>query len=197
MSITLPEKPGVRTAKPRLVDTGAIQRSPLGTWAQRLNRPGNHFAIDVVAPTTRGADVGRILISRLVRGMEEGLLLPFVQDVKPCVSADPVIDGAGQAGRTLNLRGWQAAAWAKEGQFFSIIQGGRRYVHMITAQALAGSDGKMVVSIYPMLRVEPADGAVCEFQRPMIEGFMVGDNLEWQLQTAPFIDVSFSVEEAA
>jgi hypothetical protein len=197
MSILLPAKPGVRTAKPRLVDVGAVQRSPLGATAQRLNRPGNHFAIDVEAPTSRGGDIGRVLIARLILGMEEGLILPFVQDFKPCVSPDPVVDGAGQAGRTLNLRGWQAAAWAKEGQFFSIIQGGRRYVHMITAQSFAGTDGKMAASIYPMLRVPLDDGAVCEFQLPMIEGFMVGDNLEWQIQTAPFIDVTFSVEEAA
>lgn len=196
MSILLPAKPGVRTAKPRLVDTGAVQRSPLGTWAQRLNRPGNHFAVDIVAPTSRGADVGRILIAALVQGMEEGLLLPFLQDVRPCASADPVIDGASQSGRTLNLRGWGAQAWAKIGQFFSIVQGGRRYVHMVTAQAIADADGKMALPIYPMLRVSPDDGALCEFQKPMIEGFMVGDNLEWQLQTAPFIDVSFSVEEA-
>lgn len=194
-SIMLPRRPGVRTAKPRLLDFGAVIRSPLGGSSQRLNRPGNRFGLDVVAPTASAGREGRILISRLMQGIEVGILLPFPQDMPTGAPGAPVVDGAGQAGKTLNLRGFTPSYAAKEGQFFSIIQGGRRYLHFMAAQGIAGTDGKIAASIYPMLRVSPDDGAVCEFARPMIEGFMTGDNLEWQLQTAPYLDVSFTIEE--
>jgi len=186
----------MRMPKPRLLDFGAIITPPLGGPAQRLNRLGSRFAIDVQAATSSSVEAGRILVARLMTGMTQGVLLRFPQDLKPCTSPDPVVDGAGQAGMTLNLRGWQAQAWAKEGQFFSLVHAGRRYVHFITAQAIAGADGTMAAAIYPPMRVTPADGDVCEFGEPMIEGFLSGNQLEWQLQNSAHVDVSFTVTEA-
>lgn len=197
MSILLPTRPGVRVATPRLVDFGAVLTPPMGGVAQRLNRIGNRFAVDVEAPTSDSTGIGPRLVARLVAGLTKGVLMPFPQDVDTGAPGAPVIDGAAQLGSTLSVRGFAANYPIVEGQFFSIIFGGRRYVHMAAGgDVAADASGKAAITIEPMLRISPNDGASVEFGQPMIEGFMSG-NVEWQLQTAPYLDVKFTVTEAA
>lgn len=198
MSILMPTSPGIRTAKPRLRDFGGWIEGPSGGAAQRLNRPGNRFASDIQVATSRSTDEGRIVAARLMRGLTEGILLPFPQDFDPGAVGDAVVvDGAGQLGSMLKLRGFPAGGYTvREGQFFSIIYGGRRYLHASAADTPT-SGGGCTLPIFPMLRISPNDGAVCEFATPMIEGFITGNQLEYALQTAPYLDVSFTVQEAA
>ena len=197
MSILLPSSPGVRTAKPRLIDFGTVLNPPMGAVAQRLNRPGNRFGIDVTLPSSEATEDGRIFVSRLVQGLTQGVILRFPQDTSVGVPGSPVVDGNGQSGMMLACRSFTPEYATKEGMFFSIIHGGRRYLHMIAGQVIVDSTGHAVVPIYPQLRIQPADGDVCEFRVPMIEGFLSGNQLEWQLQTAPYIDLNFTVSEAA
>ena len=197
MSILLPKAPGLRTAKPRLLDFGGVLTPPGGGPAQRLNRVGNRFAIDVDAPPACSGEGVRLLVAALILGMIEGVLLPFPQDITVGAPGAPVVDGAGQLGSTLNLRGFTPRYAARSGQFFSVIQGGRRYLHMIAAQAIADASGKVAAPIAPMLRVSPDDGAVCEFGQPMIEGFLSGNSMEWQVRPERYAQISFTVTEAA
>lgn len=197
MSILLPTSPGIRTAKPRLVDYGSVQTPPLGGVSQRLNRIGNRFSLDVDAATSSSIDKGRVLVSRLMQGMTQGVLLPFPQDFPNEATGAPVINGGGQQGSALQLHGFDPNAPIFEGQFFSLIFAGRRYLHSIAADTSANNQGAALISLFPMLRVSPNDGAVCEFAQPMIEGYLSGNALEYQLQTAAFVDVSFTITEAA
>jgi len=198
MSVLLPTSPGIRAAKPRLRDFGAWLEPPMGGAAQRLNRIGNRFAVDIDVATSRSTDEGRVIVARLMRGLTDGVLLPFPQDFDPgAVGTGVVVDGAGQLGSTLKLRGFTPGYTVREGQFFSIIYGGRRYLHAASADLAADGSGKMPLGIFPMLRISPNDGALCEFAAPMIEGFIVGNQVEYALQTAPYLDVSFTVQEAA
>lgn len=198
MSILLPAAPGIRTAKPRLRDFGAWLEPPTGGVAQRLNRIGNRFAVDIQVATSRSTDEGRIIAARLMRGLTEGVVLPFPQDFDPgAVGTDVVVDGVGQLGSSIRLKGFPAGGYTVlEGQFFSIIYGGRRYLHA-AAEDTATAAGGCLLPIFPMLRISPNDGAVCEFAQPMIEGFIQGNQLEYALQTAPYLDVSFTMLEAA
>lgn len=196
-SILLPTNPGVRTATPRLLDFGVTTRPPLGGAITRYNRLGNRFEIDVVAPTSSNRDIGPLLISRLMQGMTQGVLLPFPQDMDIGEPGDKiVVNGAAQQGSSLNLRGFPPGYTVKEGQFFSLIYGGRRYLDCAAGTITADGGGGLLLPIVPMLRISPNDGAVCEFAEPMIEGFMSGQALEWQIQQAPFMDVKFTVTEA-
>lgn len=198
MSILLPTSPGIRVAKPRLRDFGAWLEPVMGGPAQRLNRIGNRFAVDIQVATSSSTTTGRIIAARLMRGLTEGVLLPFPQDFDPGnVGANVAVNGAAQQGSTLNLKGFPAGYVVGEGQYFSIIYAGRRYVHASAADAPVAANGTVALPIFPMLRISPNDAAVCEFAEPMIEGFISGNQLEYQLQTAPYLDVSFTVLEAA
>jgi hypothetical protein len=197
MSVLLPTSPGIRSAKPRLRDFGGWIEPSTGGKAQRLNRLGNRFGADIQVATSRSTDTGRVIAARLMRGLTEGILLPFPQDFDPGnVGQGVTVDGGGQQGSILNLKGFPAGYVVREGQFFSLIHGGRRYVHAAAAD-MPTTGGRVQLPIFPMLRVIPNDGEVCEFDQPMIEGFITGNELAYALQTAPYLDVSFTMTEAA
>lgn len=198
MSVLLPAKPGFKAGKPRLLDFGVLVVPPTGGPAQRINRLGNRFAIDVEPATSAADGAGRVLVSRLMQGLTQGVLYAFPQDLNPgAVGSGTAVNGSGQTGSVLQLDGFPGGYRVLEGQFFSIIHNGRRYLHAAAADGVANGSGAVALPIVPMLRISPADNAVVEFARPMIEGFLSGNSLEWQLRTAPYLDVPFTITEAA
>jgi len=48
-----------------------------------------------------------------------------------------------------------------------------------------------------MLRAPSIDAGVVEMARPMIEGFIRGDELSWELDVAHNVGLQFEVEEFA
>ena len=169
MSILLPTSPGIRSAKPRLIDFGGLLTPTLGGPSQRLNRLGSRFAVDFEMPPMWTEPDGRIWVSRLARALTEGAIMRWPQpDLKMGAPGAIVTDGGGQLGTTLNIRAGTPNYVIREGQFFSIVSAGRRYLHAAAAQGLLDGDGKAALPIWPMLRVSPqrrrrlrVRGAVC------------------------------------
>lgn len=196
MSIELPADPAPATATPRLLDFGATLTPPMGGPAQRLNRIGARYAVDVAMPPLT-PDQRRVFVARLARGMTEGVLMRFPQ---PGLDAGepgaPVVSGAGQQGSALRIRGLAAGYVIREGQALSIIFAGRRYLHLATAD-VAVAAGAALVPIVPMLRVSPNDGAVVEIKEPMIEGNLSGNELPWQIELDHNTNLAFTISEAA
>ncbi|MBB4837299.1 hypothetical protein HNP52_000350 [Sphingomonas kyeonggiensis] len=198
MAIELPQPRLPKVAVPRLLDWGADQKAPQGGAYQRLNRLGNRFALDISYPRLKPEPDGRILASRLRRAKTEGALFPVPQPgLSVGVPGNPVVDGAGQAGAAILLRGFTAGYQVREGQFFSIIHGGRRYLHCASADAVAGGDGKVTLSIHPMLRIQPSNGAICEFAKPYIEGIVGGQSIDVELSIAKMQVPSITITERA
>ncbi|WP_242140875.1 hypothetical protein [Sphingomonas sp. TREG-RG-20F-R18-01] len=199
MSILLPSLPGMRAgAKMRLLDWGGTLTPPLGGASQRLDRLGSRHALDVPLPSMKMEPTGRIWLSRLKRAKSLGALYPVpLEGFNPGAPGAPIIAAANQAGTTLQLAGFSANYPFSEGQWFSIIHLGRRYLHSIDADGIAANDGTAVVSITPMLRIIPTVGDVCEFAVPMIEGAIAGNSVEWSLRLEPWVDINFSITEDA
>lgn len=197
MSVLLPSLPGIRTAEPQLLDFGAVQQGAQGGAAQRLNRLGNRFALSVELPPAVSATHGRVYVARLLRALTQGAIFPFPQPGLAIGNPGaPVVNGAGQSGSTLIFRGFTPGYNYREGQFFSIIHNGRRYLHQLATEGVVNEAGTANLSITPMLRISPADGAVCEFALPYIEGFVSGDSAKWRLMLEPYHAISFSISEA-
>lgn len=108
-----------------------------------------------------------------------------------------VVDGAGQAGMVLRIRSATPRYAFRRRQFFSIVHSGRRYLHFVRQQVIVGADGRAEVPIGPMLRIEPDDGDVCEFAKPMIEGKLAGDAGGWKMIPARVQGLSFTISEIA
>jgi len=198
MSILIPQPRLPQSAVIRFLDFGGTLTPPGGGAAQRVNRLGSRCAIDILFPRLRPEPDGRVLMSAIRQALVDGALFPVPQPgFHVGEPGAPVVDGAGQLGTTLNIRGFTPEYMGRIGQFFSIIQGGRRYLHHLANQGIADPTGKMAAMIWPMLRVSPDDGAVCEFFKPMIEGFLTGNSVEIELSIAKGVPAKIMITEAA
>ena len=198
MSILLPSTPGPASAEPGYMEWGGTLRPVFGGAMQKLLRLGDRFAIDVTMPPLRTEAAGRVWVSKLIQAQRQGAIFSWPQlDLNVGTPGAPVVDGAGQAGSTIRIKGLTGNYTVRDGQFFSIIHGGRRYLHMATADTNASSGGIIAaLPIAPMLRIQPSNGAICEFVEPMIEGLIEGDSRTWTLDVARLTGLSFRIIEA-
>jgi hypothetical protein len=197
VSILIPNEPGLRSHEPQLLDFGAVQQGALGGAAQRLNRLGTRFGmVFEVAPASSGT-TGRIFFLRLIRALRQGAIMAVPQPGLVIGSPGaPVVNGAGQTGSTLALRGFSAGYQVREGQFFSLIVGGRRYLHTFGADGAASGSGTLSIAIEPMLRVIPPDGATAEVAQPYIEGLISGEAVRATMGLAPMSEFPpFTISE--
>ena len=196
MSIALPTWPGPQSVVPRLMQYGGILRPALGGPTQRINRLGSRWAIDVTMPPMAEAQ-GRVWIARLVAGQSEGAILEWPQpEFDAGAPGTILVDGAAQTGMTLNLDGATPSYVAREGQFFGMPVAGRNYLYQVRTQTVFTA-GAAALPIQPMIRKSPADNAECEFGKPLIEGWIIGDELAWSRSVERHYGIQFTIEEAA
>ena len=195
-SVVLPTTQLPNSATPELVSFGGVLTPSGGGPSQRLNRLGDRYRLSVTLPTRITGEL-RVYIARLRQALTDGAILAFPQpDITIGSPGSPVVAGSGQAGSTLNLRNFTPNYALREGQFFSIIHNGRRYLHSARAQAIVSNTGTLALPITPMLRISPADGAVCEFGQPKIEGFLEGNSIAWTYTRARTKPPEFVITEA-
>lgn len=104
----------------------------------------------------------------------------------------PVVNGASQTGRVLNLRGLTAsqAAAVKAGDILTIA--GQTKVYMATADAASNASGLATVAIEPALQVSPPDGAAITATNVAFTVALASDNLDTNL--APGIYYSLDID---
>lgn len=186
----------VQVATPRFLDWGGLMQPVLGGQGQRLDRLGSRHAIDVTVPPMAIEPDGRLWISRLKRGKTEGVRMEFPQvDFPIGLPGSPLVDGAVAGGTTIPAKGFAASYAIREGQWFSVVHGGNRYLHSIAAAATAGGGGAASLTIHPMLRTPLSNNDVLEFAIPYIEGELEGDEFAWTLEMARTVGLSFTIKE--
>lgn len=176
MSIVIPNLRIVNQSAPRPVLFSGNQEGSLGGPSLAIPRMGDRFALDVQTGQLRNDASGLALVAALTQATTLDALFSFLQPnlPNPSVIGGAVVDGAGQSGSRLVVRGANPGAAVAVGRFFSIVHGGRRYVHMVAAASTIGSDGRATISIWPMLRFRTTDADVVEFDEPKIEGQLIG-----------------------
>lgn len=181
--ITLPESRAIKVDKPRLLDWGGRLVPPLGGAAQTLNRLGTRWALEVTIPLMRTEPDGRAWAAALVQAKVSGVAMWFRQDGfnvgLPANTSTPLVNGAAQTGSTLAIKGFRPGYVIGAGQFFSIYDNGRHYLHMASAIITADGSGLASVPLFPMLRFSPANNAACHFAKPMIQGSLAGNEQSW------------------
>lgn len=195
--IDLPEYPSPNGATPRVLDFGGFLEPASGAQVQRINRMGNRYAVAFTMPPLTNQKHGRIWVNRLVRGQQEGARIEYpLLDFYPGTPGNFVVDGNGQAGKTLHIRGGTPRYAFYEGQPFSLEIGGQHYLDFIAAGTIADASGDATITLTQMLRAEPSDGDPLHISKPMIEGFIMGDQLSWSILVERLIGISFEIHEA-
>jgi hypothetical protein len=182
--ITLPATRAVKTDKPRMIDFGGPLKPSLGGPVQNILRLGTRHSIDVTIPSMHAEPDGRTWAAKLRLAKIYGAMMRYYQDgFNPGSPGSPVVNGAGQTGTALALKGFTANYMIKLGQAFSIVTGGRRYLYFAAADTTCSGTGTVTLSIFPMLRKSPANLDVAEFAAPYIQGSITGNELAWDRLT--------------
>ena len=135
-------------------------------------------------------------ISALLGGVSDTVAYPFPQPgLTISLPGDVRVNGVRQAGQTIVLHGFTPGYIAHEGQFFSIITGGQRFVYAVTIPIIADGAGNAVVSIWPLLRRSPVNDAPCEFAEPMIEGAPSGNEKGWTDERELTVGLKLTITE--
>ncbi|HEY0011554.1 MAG TPA: hypothetical protein VGB79_01730 [Allosphingosinicella sp.] len=124
----------------------------------------------------------------LIQGLSEKVVCAIPQPGLDLTGiSDTTAVAAGSGGKTLVVAGGGTKI---VGQYLSLVSGGVRYLHMVTA--VAGN----TLSIYPMLKVPIAGGETVELLSPKIEGFLDGNEQGWTLGLVENIGLTFVIVEA-
>lgn len=195
--IELPENPAPNGAVPSLLDFGMTLRSSTGAGSLRTNRKGSRYRVTFSYPPMAPA-TARVFIARLSKAKRDGLRMPFPLLEPQGAPGSPVVDGSGATGHTLPVKGLTPGYAAKEGYWLSIEDAnGQHYLHTLSATAMTDGSGEATWTVEPELRVPFEDGDTIHIAKPMIEGFVLGDEWSWSIAVDRLIRLEFALEEAA
>ena len=190
------------SAEPFFVDRGGLLEGTLGGSDQRINRIGSRWGLNVQLKPMQQQEAQK-WISRLTRGLNEGIRIPFPSRTNWAGSnVTSTLNASLPAQSTvaaLNLSGAAANKTIPEGTFFSIFDGTRHYVHQIAEDVFLDASGDASnVDIWPMARKSFTTGQSVHVTKPMIEGFVRGNDgrMPWSIDVARMYGLSFSVIEA-
>lgn len=184
-------------ASPSFLDFGNVLRPSTGAELLRVDRLGSRYKVRLSFPPFDDPAEGRIIVSRLIRAKRMGLRTEYPL-MCPQPLQDAVVDGAGQAGTTINIRGLRGGMVVREGFWLNLVRSdGQHFLHNAAAEVIAGADGRAALPLSEMLRRPFGDGDRVKFVRPMIEGLVDGDEQTWSLSIEHHVGIEFTVEEAA
>lgn len=171
--VVLPASPGPRAVAWEPVDFGGTLRGPLGGSAQRVNRLGNRWKVQVTMPVMRPA-LAREWAGALTSGLRNGVSWKIRQVTTPTGSPGTVlVNGASQSGLSLICDGFNPGYAVRGGQWLNVTTGGNRYLYQSVSTVIGDGSGDATLAIEPALRAEPADNDPVELAVPYIDGLLV------------------------
>lgn len=197
MIVALPDFPGPARLAWTLIDFGGNQGGVLGGASQRINRLGNRWRCEVTMPPMTPAQAREWAVA-LATGLRLGVSMKVREASTPAGSPGAVlVAGADQAGFSLDVDGGTRGHVIKQGKWFSILTGGRRYLHQAAASIQLDETGAGEIPLEPGLRTIPADNAPVELDVPVIEGLLAAAP-GWTIDESRMVrGFSFVIEEAA
>ncbi|MBF0095479.1 MAG: hypothetical protein HQL34_13170 [Alphaproteobacteria bacterium] len=111
----------------------------------------------------------------------------------------PLVDGAGQTGTTLVVKGAAAdvSGWLRAGDFFSFDAGTGRELKLCTADANSNGSGAVTIAFEPPIRVSPAANAPLEIANPTAIMRLIDDaQAAWTIKPPNLGDGSSQFVEA-
>lgn len=194
--IDLPSKPAPAGVTFSVIDYGRVISGSLGGKDQRIDRNGNRYVMGCEMPPMNSSRDALRYKSRLLRGKSEGCRIEWpLGDFKPGVPGEPVAASSTAVGTTLPASGFSNKYIVREGQPFSLEIDGQHFMYEVTAEARADDNGQIDLQIYPRLRKQPSAGDRLHFKKPMIEGYVEGDDMQWQMAVDYNVGLSFSIRE--
>lgn len=167
--------------------------------SQTLELPGDRWVQEITYRGLQAQDAGRLngfLAS--MRGVSGRVVLHALWQLRIQGNAggNPLVNGAGQTGRVINLDGFTAASTLKAGDMISVAG----ELRMVAVDATANGSGQMSVTLDVPLRATPADNAAVVLTKATTTWKLQSNEMGWEVGPTqganPFIDITFVLEEA-
>jgi hypothetical protein len=186
MAIAIPTLPAGSSTTISLKSSAVDQAPYNGGRVQRVARLGDRWSYSVDLRPMYSLQ-SQPLIAILLQGLSATVLCPVIVAGVDLRGQTDVTAASG-AGKSIVVSGSMAKKTV--GQFFSLVSGGVRYLHQITA-----INGQ-TISFLPTLKVKVSGGEVLEFAQPKIEGFLEGSEQSWAVGLVGNVGLSFKINEA-
>jgi hypothetical protein len=183
---------------PTLMVWAALQEPALGGVTQRVGRVGDRFSLGFSTPEMRYEAEGRRAIALLQLAQRQGGRVRYTQPgfrIGPV--GTPLVDGAHTGGTALKLKGMPARCAVRMGQALNLIVGGRYYLYFAAADVVMSAGGAGTVQLTVPMRKHMAGNEPVEIARPVIEGWLDGNQRDWTLDLAQTVGLKFTVTERA
>jgi len=108
----------------------------------------------------------------------------------------PVVDGAGQTGRALNIRGAavSASGYLLAGDYFQLGSGATARLYKVLEAVTTDISGDAALTIWPAIETAPADGATITLSSPQGVFALSENSNPWDVQAGRVYDgISLSV----
>ena len=138
---------------------GGVSESPFTGEQQVYMHPGEWWAIELQLGAMNRADAEEWLGALLgLNGPEGTFLVGDPMGVAPRGTwASPLVNGASQTGKVLNIDGMAAGATWKRGDWFQLGSGSSTRLHKITADGTANCSCEGTIDFWPRLRSSPGN----------------------------------------
>ena len=104
------------------------------------------------------------------RGAANDFQVPVDPVAQSSATATPLVNGAGQQGRTLNTDGWPLSTTVLQaGQYVTI----NNQLLQLTENVTSNGSGVATLTFEPPVRVSPADNAAIEYKNPYCLMYLV------------------------
>lgn len=204
--LSMPTGEYAAAAKLKAQNVVGLSRSPFTGVQQTFTYPGQWWEADITLPPLKGDSADEWVTFLLsLQGRTGTFLLgePGRATAKGSASSTPgtpVVDGAGQTGNDLAVRGLplSATGYLKAGDYIQLGSGTTAQLHKVLAQVDSDGSGDATMTLFPRIRTSPGDGntIVVDDAKGL---FRLGANqTEWDLSPAdlPRHQITFSAVEA-
>lgn len=198
--LSLPSVKSQRALRWRPRAAVAEARSVFTFQRQQQVHAGMIWAVEVELPAMLRADAEEWIGFLLSLNGKEGSFLmgdPLGATPRGAATGTPVVDGAGQSGRTLATRGWSTGVTGilKRGDYLQLGSGSGTHLHKVVADADSDGSGDASLEIWPALRESPSDGDPITVTNTVGLFELATNEMPWDVDSAQVYGIGFPAVE--
>jgi len=185
-------------AMPGMADYSTLQVPEHGGPIFKVDRLGGGFRIEFHLPPENVEPEGRRLIARFQKAKRFGAVIEYPQvDFRVGAPGDPTVDGGIAGGMMMPVTGGLPKYAVRQGQALNVVKASRSYLYFADAQTILDASGAGELALTTPLRTQLAGGEGVNLRRPIMEGWILGDNFDWPIDRIRMVGLSFTLQERA
>lgn len=192
-ALILPTSPAPREMTPRPISSRNEQRPASSGPVNRYMQPGTRWAWDIELPPMSYVD--SLEWDDLLSEADTVIMKIHQPGLDTGSPGAPLINGAGQVGRTLNLKGLTPGYAFRKGQWISFPVVGQLFAYKVRTATVVGADSTVALPLLTLLRLPPANNAVVSVAEPRAEGFATVDPSSLKVSVDGMVRLRFTLEE--